>query len=72
MKKEKEIDDKRVKRGRPSLYKILIILALILGLCAFTNSLFEAASDKVEDMTQEERDEINDKWNDLMDQLQDE
>ena len=36
----------------------------------FINSMFDKASDKVESMSQEEKDEVNEKWNAFMRSLE--
>ncbi len=73
MKKQKDTNSKGTDRKRKlPLYKILIVLVIIFGIGFVVNSLFDTASDKVETMTQEEKDEVNDKWDEFMDILRDE
>lgn len=73
MKKQKNTNDKEIDRKRKlSFYKILIILVIVFGMVFVVNRLFDTASDKVESMTQEEKDEVNDKWDEYMDLLSDE
>ncbi len=71
MKKTAEVDKKETgKKRRSGFYKILIICVVIFAMGFFINSMFDKASDKVESMSQEEKDEVNEKWNAFMRSLE--
>ena len=59
------------KNRKSSFYKILIICVVIFAAAFFVNSMFDTASNKVESMSQEEKDTMNNKWDDFMDSLSD-
>lgn len=69
MKKDENNKKETGKKGK--LKKILIIGVIIIAVFFVMGKAFDTASNKVDSMSQEEKDTMNNKWNDFMDSLND-
>ena len=66
--KNDENGKKEIKK-KGGFKKILIICVIIIAMFFVMGKAFDTASNKVESMSQEEKDAMNNKWNDAMDSL---
>lgn len=62
-------NNKKGTKKKGNLRKILIICVIIVSVFFVMGKTFDTASNKVESMSQEEKDAMNNKWDDLMDSL---
>ena len=60
---------KKETKKKGGLKKVLIICVIIIAMFFVMGKAFDTASNKVESMSQEEKDEMNNKWDGFMDSL---
>lgn len=54
--------NRKTSKRKNLLKRLLIICAIVIGLSFVIDKAFDNAADKMESMSQEEKDEMEDKW----------